>query len=211
MAGRKKEVLDENGRSRGYYSESNRVNDLTGREWVFWTRSVITKPYPPNLQHALRKPPRRSEAARIFAPISCAHSPRRVRAFSTRSWAWGACCWGRPYAGRNAVGVDINPEWIEIYHEVCTREDLPVQETIGGDALEVLAGLRPAASTASSPTFPTGRWTRPAGRGGHSRRWGRRRSPLARASSPASTITPTPPRRSGCRQWAMCSSWRRDF
>ena len=54
MRARKRELLDEDGSSRGFYSEDNRVNDLTGREWVFWTRSVITKPYPPNLQHALR-------------------------------------------------------------------------------------------------------------------------------------------------------------
>ena len=50
----KRELVDGTGRSRGFYSEDNRVNELTGREWVFWTRSVITKPYPPNMQHALR-------------------------------------------------------------------------------------------------------------------------------------------------------------
>src|SRR4030042_3096608 len=50
----KKELFDTEGFSRGFYSEKNRVNDLTGREWVFWTRSVITKPYPPSLQHKLR-------------------------------------------------------------------------------------------------------------------------------------------------------------
>ena len=54
MARTKRELVGEDGSSRGFYSEDNRVNDLTGREWVFWTRSVITKPYPPNLQHALR-------------------------------------------------------------------------------------------------------------------------------------------------------------
>ena len=54
MSVAKRELHDAEGNSRGWYSEANRVNDLTGREWVFWSRSVITKPYPPNLQHALR-------------------------------------------------------------------------------------------------------------------------------------------------------------
>ena len=48
------ELFDDQGVSRGFYSPKNRVNDLTGKEWVFWTRSVITKPYPPNMQHKLR-------------------------------------------------------------------------------------------------------------------------------------------------------------
>ncbi|HEQ71868.1 MAG TPA: class I SAM-dependent methyltransferase, partial [Spirochaetia bacterium] len=50
----KHELFDTDGNSRGYYSSNNKLNDLTGKEWLFWTRSVISKPYPPNLQHALR-------------------------------------------------------------------------------------------------------------------------------------------------------------
>ena len=48
------ELFDENNQSRGYYSTDNRVNELTGREWVYWIKSVITNPYLPNLQHELR-------------------------------------------------------------------------------------------------------------------------------------------------------------
>ena len=193
MAGRKKRFSTRTERSRGYYSESNRVNDLTGREWVFWTRSVITKPYPPNLQHALR-----SRHGGQKPPDLCADL---LRAFTKEGQSVldpfmgvGGVLLGASLAGRNAVGVDINPEWIEIYHEVCAREDLPVQETIGGDALEVLAGLAGRSFDCILTDVPYWKMDT-AGSGGHSRRWGRRRSPLARASSPASTITPTPPRR----------------
>ena len=36
------------------YDERNTVNDLTGSEWKFSTKTVISKPYPINMQHKLR-------------------------------------------------------------------------------------------------------------------------------------------------------------
>jgi hypothetical protein len=140
VTGSKKEILDENGRSRGFYSENNRVNDLTGREWVFWTRSVITKPYPPNLQHALR-----SRHGGQKPPDLCADL---LRAFTKEGQSVldpfmgvGGVLLGASLCGRTAVGVDLNHEWIEIYREVCQREGIAVQETIQADARGALAGM----------------------------------------------------------------------
>jgi hypothetical protein len=140
MPGRKRELLDENGRSRGYYSEANRVNDLTGREWVFWTRSVITKPYPPNMQHALR-----SRHGGQKPPELCADL---LRAFTKAGQSVldpfmgvGGVLLGASLAGRTALGVDINPEWIGIYREVCAREGIAEQETMQANALDALRSL----------------------------------------------------------------------
>jgi DNA modification methylase len=136
----KRELTDDSGKSRGWYSEDNRVNDLTGREWVFWTRSVITKPYPPNLQHALR-----SEHGGQKPPDLCADL---LRAFTKAGQSVldpfmgvGGVLLGASLSGRSATGVDINPRWIEIYHEVCDRETIARQEAIVADAREALAGL----------------------------------------------------------------------
>lgn len=38
----------------GSYDKRNKLNDLTGSEWQFWTKTVISKPYPSNMQHKLR-------------------------------------------------------------------------------------------------------------------------------------------------------------
>jgi methylase of polypeptide subunit release factors len=136
----KKELLDANGESRGFYSEDNRVNDLTGREWVFWTRSVITKPYPPNLQHALR-----SRHGGQKPPELCADL---LRAFTKSGQSVldpfmgvGGVLLGATLCGRKALGVELNPEWIEVYHEVCAREGMARQETLQGDARDALRGL----------------------------------------------------------------------
>lgn len=136
----KREVLDENGSSRGFYSEDNRVNDLTGREWVFWTRSVITKPYPPNLQHGLRsshggqKPPDLcADLLRVFT--------KEGQSVLDPFMGVGGTLIGASLCGRKAVGIEVNPKWIEIYREVCAREGLEEQETMAGDAREALESM----------------------------------------------------------------------
>jgi len=140
MARAKRELLNADGSSRGYYSEDNRVNDLTGREWVFWTRSVITKPYPPNLQHALRnrhggqKPPDLcADLLRVFTK-----SGQRVL---DPFMGVGGTLIGAARSGRAAVGVEVNPQWVEIYREVCAREGITEEEAIVGDSRVVLPGL----------------------------------------------------------------------
>jgi hypothetical protein len=136
----KREVLDSDGTSRGFYSEANRVNDLTGREWVFWTRSVITKSYPPNMQHALRnkhggqKPPDLcADLLRVFT--------KEGQVVLDPFMGVGGTLLGAALCGRRAVGIEINPKWIEIYRDVCAREGVAEQETVQGDAHAALGEM----------------------------------------------------------------------
>ena len=140
MARLKREIIDPDGTSRGFYSEDNRVNDLTGREWVFWTRSVITKPYPPNVQHALRnahggqKPPELcADLLRVFT--------KKGNAVLDPFMGVGGVLLGASLSGRTALGIEINPRWIDVYREVCGREGIAEQETINADARDALCGL----------------------------------------------------------------------
>jgi DNA modification methylase len=137
----KKEILNADGSSRGFYSEDNRVNDLTGREWVFWTRSVITKPYPPNMQHPLR-----SQHGGQKPPDLCADL---LRVFTKKGqvvldpfMGVGGTLLAASLCERRAVGIDVNPRWVGIYKEVCEREGLQEQETVEGNAQEALQGLK---------------------------------------------------------------------
>src|SRR3989344_8932649 len=41
--------------TRGFYDLRNSLNDLTGKEWKFMSKSVINRSYPPDLQHNLKK------------------------------------------------------------------------------------------------------------------------------------------------------------
>ena len=140
MSVAKRELHDEEGRSRGWYSDANRVNDLTGREWVFWSRSVITKPYPPNLQHALRNRHGGQKPPELCADLVRAFSKQGQRVLDPFMGVGGVLL-GASLAGREATGIELNPEWIRIYREVCRLEGIAEQEAVAGDAREVLPTL----------------------------------------------------------------------
>ena len=130
-------MFDAQGRSRGFYSPHNRLNELTGKEWLYWTRSVIHRPYPPNCQHALRRVHGGQKPPDLCADL--------IRVFTKNDalvldpfMGVGGTLLGAARAGRRAFGIEINPRWIEIYHEVCRREGIAAFPARTGNAATVL-------------------------------------------------------------------------
>ncbi len=135
------ELFNEQGESRGYYSPRNRLNDLTGKEWVYWSKSVINKHYPPNLQHKLRSSHGGQKPPDLCADLIEVFTKQDGRVLDPFAGVGGTLL-GAGLRGRNAVGIEINPRWIEIYRQVCSLEKIPEQRMICGDSraeLPVLA------------------------------------------------------------------------
>lgn len=129
---------------RGIYHKGNRLNELTGREWVYASASVWARTYPPSYQHDLRsqhggqKPP---ELCRDLIETFTKGSGRVLDPFmGVGGTLLGAsiCRYGGP---RTAVGIEIEPRWAEIYREVCRREGLGEQQVLVGDSRQVLTEL----------------------------------------------------------------------
>lgn len=125
---------------RGIYHTGNRLNDLTGKEWVFSTRSVINKAYPPSFalqlrsQHGGQKPPELcAELIRTFTKAG----QRVLDPFA----GVGGSLLGAAIADRKALGIELNPRWIGVYQEVCRLEGVEAQEVICGDSRTVLPSL----------------------------------------------------------------------
>lgn len=122
------------------YDERNTVNDLTGSEWKFSTKTVISKPYPINMQHKLR-----SEHGGQKPPDLCADI---IKIFTKTGdlvldpfMGVGGTLLGASLTQRRAIGIDINPRWIEIYKQVVELEQLEVQQTILGDSFKRLNAI----------------------------------------------------------------------
>ena len=119
------------------YDERNTVNDLTGSEWKFSTKTVINKAYPINMQHKLR-----SEHGGQKPPELCADI---IKIFTKKGnlildpfMGVGGTLLGASLTDRNAIGIDITKRWIDIYKEVSKLENLKEQKTILGDSLKKL-------------------------------------------------------------------------
>lgn len=97
----------------------NTLNELTGDEWLYFTKSLWTTAYPSELGHAQRKAHGANKPPRLMA---------RLIEFFTRSGELVL----DPFAGvggtllgaaicrspRRALGFELDPRWIAIYHAV---------------------------------------------------------------------------------------------
>jgi DNA modification methylase len=100
---------------------SNDLNELSGEEWLYFTKSVLTTAYPSELGHALRRRHGANKPPRLMA---------RLIEFFTRSGdlvldpfaGVGGTLLGAAIARgpRRAIGIEINPRWAETYAEVVT-------------------------------------------------------------------------------------------
>ncbi len=136
----KVELADADGESRGLYDLKNRINDLTGKEWVFATKSVIPKSYPPSFQHTLRNKHGGQKPPELCAEIVQAFTKRGQTVLDPFAGVGGTLI-GCSLSGRVAIGIEINKDWIEIYHQVCALEHVRPQAIVLGDATSLLPAL----------------------------------------------------------------------
>lgn len=122
---------------RGFYDIRNSLNDLTGKEWKFMSKSVITRSYPPDFQHNLRK-----QHGGQKPPLLCADL---IKTFTKKGekvldplMGVGGTLLGAALCGRDAIGIEINRKWIDIYKKVCEHEDLKELKTFADDCRNVL-------------------------------------------------------------------------
>ncbi|GAB7020034.1 DNA methyltransferase [Halostagnicola bangensis] len=118
---------------RGIYDERNRVNDLTGREWKYATKSVLAEGYPPDVQHDLRsehggqKPPRL--CAELIGRFSKAGDTVLDPFAGVGGTLLGASFCEHEGTGlREAIGFERNKRWIDIYEEVLAQENAERRE-----------------------------------------------------------------------------------
>lgn len=115
----------------------NKLNDLTGAEWQYMTKTVINKIYPSNLQHKLR-----SQHGGQKPPQLCADL---IKTFTKKGqvildplMGVGGSLLGAALCDRTAIGIELNPKWIDIYKQVCELESLTEFPVYQGDANQKL-------------------------------------------------------------------------
>ena len=119
----------------------NQLNELTGQEWVYFTRSALTTTYASAYGHRLRKahgankPP---ELMKEFIEFFTRADEVVLDPFA----GVGGTLIGASIAAppRRAIGIEINPRWAETYREVIadSGSELTAQPLLVGDCREVL-------------------------------------------------------------------------
>jgi DNA modification methylase len=97
----------------------NTLNELSGEEWLYFTKSVWTTAYPSELGHALRRQHGANKPPRLMA---------RIIEFFTRTGdlvldpfaGVGGTLLGAAIARgpRRALGIELSPRWADVYAQV---------------------------------------------------------------------------------------------
>lgn len=149
---------------RGIYNTKNKLNDLTGREWAYFINSVMETDFSKNQEEfELWKYLMGSIIETKYptsGPDSLGHDLRKLHPspkppqlmrdivhFFTKPGGWvldpfmgvGATLLGASLLGdRNAVGIEIEKKYVDIYKKVCHSESLKEQMAIVEDSRNVL-------------------------------------------------------------------------
>ncbi|WP_049901102.1 DNA methyltransferase [Natrinema sp. J7-1] len=137
----------------GIYDERNRVNDLTGKEWKYATKSVITEGYPPAVQHERRSEHGGQKPPRLCADLIGRFSKAGDTVLDPFAGVGGtllgaSVCEHEGTGLRDAIGFERTERWVDLYREVLAAENderrargdppLAEQDMRHGDCVELL-------------------------------------------------------------------------
>lgn len=115
----------------------NQLNDLSGREWTYALRSVIATRYPTSgaesYAHALRRAHPSPKPPQLMAELIRFFTKRGGRVLDPFAGVGGVLL-GCAMEGRRGVGIELSPEYAEIYRRVCGELGLAAQPLVVGDA-----------------------------------------------------------------------------
>jgi DNA modification methylase len=104
---------------RGEPHPRNTLNELTGEEWLYFTKSVWTTAYPSELGHALRREHGANKPPRLMARLIEFFTKRDELVLDPFAGVGGTllgAAIARP--ARRAMGIELSPRWAEVYRQV---------------------------------------------------------------------------------------------
>jgi DNA modification methylase len=97
----------------------NTLNELSGEEWLYFTKSVWTTAYPSELGHALRKQHGANKPPRLMARLIEFFTKSAELVLDPFAGVGGTLLGAAIARGpRRALGIELSPRWAEVYAEV---------------------------------------------------------------------------------------------
>ncbi|GCF06758.1 TRM11 family SAM-dependent methyltransferase [Dictyobacter arantiisoli] len=124
----------------------NTLNELTGAEWLYFTKSIITTSYPSEYGHKLRKAHGANKPPQLMCQlIEFFTKPDGVVLdpfAGVGGTLIGASICKKP---RQALGIEINQKWVAIYQQILAENQdiLQPQTLLHGDCLQIMQTLAP--------------------------------------------------------------------
>lgn len=128
---------------RGIYDTRNKLNELTGKEWVYFTNSVWITGYSPtakeNIGLKYRKTHPSPKPPGLIKDIISFFTKSNALIFDPFAGVGGTLL-GTALAGgnRTAIGIELEEKYANAYRQVCQTEQLPEMPIIIDDSFNML-------------------------------------------------------------------------
>jgi len=129
----------------------NTLNELSGEEWLYFTKSVWTTAYPSELGHQRRKAHGANKPPRLMARLIEYFTKTGELVLDPFAGVGGTLLGAAISRGpRRAIGIELSPRWAAVYEEV-VREALTDRDG-GGPALADLGAQDPGGPRPFDPS-----------------------------------------------------------
>ena len=104
---------------RGERHPANTLNELSGEEWLYFTKSVWSTAYPSELGHALRRRHGANKPPRLMARLIEFFTQADELVVDPFAGVGGTLLGAAiARAPRRAIGIEIEPRWVQLYEQV---------------------------------------------------------------------------------------------
>jgi DNA modification methylase len=130
---------------------SNTLNELTGEEWLYFTKSLLTTAYPSELGHAVRRVHGANKPPRLMARLIEFFSRSGELVLDPFAGVGGTLLGAAIARGpRRAVGIELEPRWAAVFEGVV--RDLANERDGAGPELADLGSADPGGPRRFDPT-----------------------------------------------------------
>jgi len=121
----------------------NKLNELPGGQWLYFTKTLLTTAYPAQYGQQLRKKHGANKPPQLMKTLIEYFTKGDELVLDPFAGVGGTLI-GATIARppRKAIGIEINQEWIEIYNQVRKAEELGSQELILGDCITAMRQMK---------------------------------------------------------------------
>jgi DNA modification methylase len=129
----------------------NTLNELSGEEWLYFTKSVLTTAYPSELGHTARKAHGANKPPRLMARLIEFFSRTGELVLDPFAGVGGTLLGAAIARGpRRALGIELDQRWIAVYDEVV--EALAAERDGRGPAIADLGPSDPGPTRSFDPS-----------------------------------------------------------
>ena len=115
----------------------NTLNELTGEEWLYFTKSVLTTAYPSELGHVARKAHGANKPPRLMARLIEFFSQSGELILDPFAGVGGTLLGAAIARGpRRALGIELDPRWAAVYADV-VRELSGTRDGLGPEIADL--------------------------------------------------------------------------